>query len=118
MRMSQIGSVMALRRINEDLARPYCCPAIPPPRKLTFTDPEKRHTYASLSLMGGMTLEVLSEQLGRKDSRITRRHYAHLSPSHKAEAAKRFVPSYSRETITEKLRGQRCRPLGSKGKEI
>src|SRR5271168_2734962 len=37
-----------------------------------------RHTYASHSLMNGMTMEVLAQQLGHKDTRITMRHYAHL----------------------------------------
>ncbi len=30
-----------------------------------------RHTYASHALMAGMTIEVLAQQLGHKDTRIT-----------------------------------------------
>jgi integrase len=53
-----------------------------------------RHTFASHAVMAGMTIEVLAQQLGHKDTRITTRHYAHLCPTFKADAVKRFAPSY------------------------
>jgi integrase len=53
-----------------------------------------RHTYASHAVMDGMRIEVLAQQLGHKDTRITNRHYAHLCPTFKAEAVKRHAPSY------------------------
>jgi integrase len=53
-----------------------------------------RHTYASHSLMNGMTTEVLAQQLGHKDTRITMRHYAHLCPTFKQESVRRNAPSF------------------------
>jgi integrase len=53
-----------------------------------------RHTYASHALMTGMTIEVLAQQLGHKDTRITMRHYAHLCPTFKQESVRRNAPSF------------------------
>ena len=53
-----------------------------------------RHTYASHALMAGMTIEVLAQQLGHKDTRITLRHYGHLCPTFKAESVRRNAPSF------------------------
>ncbi len=53
-----------------------------------------RHTYASHSLMDGMTIEVLAQQLGHKDTRITMRHYAHLCPTFKQESVRQHAPSF------------------------
>jgi integrase len=53
-----------------------------------------RHTYASHSLINGMTIEVLAQQLGHKDTRITMRHYAHLCPTFKQESVRRNAPSF------------------------
>jgi integrase len=53
-----------------------------------------RHTYASHALMAGMTIEVLAQQLGHKDTRITVRHYAHLCPTFKQDSIRRFAPSF------------------------
>jgi len=53
-----------------------------------------RHTYASHSLMAGMTIEVLAQQLGHKDTRITMRHYAHLCPTFKQESVRQNAPSF------------------------
>lgn len=48
--------------------------------RATFRD--LRRTYGSRLSMGGTPLTVVSEALGHADERITRRHYAHLSPSY------------------------------------
>ncbi len=53
-----------------------------------------RHTYASHALMAGMTIEVLAQQLGHKDTRITMRHYAHLCPTFKQDSIRRYAPSF------------------------
>lgn len=53
-----------------------------------------RHSYASHSLMAGMTIEVLAQQLGHKDTRITMRHYAHLCPTFKQESVRQNAPSF------------------------
>lgn len=53
-----------------------------------------RHTYASHALMAGMTIEVLAQQLGHKDTRITMRHYAHLCPTFKQQSVRANAPSF------------------------
>jgi len=53
-----------------------------------------RHTYASHAFMAGMTIEVLAQQLGHKDTRITMRHYAHLCPTFKQESVRQNAPSF------------------------
>jgi hypothetical protein len=47
----------------------------------------------SHALMAGMTFEVLAQQLGHKDTRITMRHYAQLCPAYKQESVRRNAPS-------------------------
>lgn len=42
----------------------------------------------------GMTIEVLAQQLGHKDTRITMRHYAHLCPTFKQDSIRRYAPSF------------------------
>jgi integrase len=41
-----------------------------------------RHTYGSTLAMAGVPLAVVAESMGHADERITRKHYAHLSPSY------------------------------------
>ena len=53
-----------------------------------------RHTYASHAVMNGMPIAVLSEHLGHKDTRITERHYAHLSQSYKKKLIRDNAPSF------------------------
>jgi len=53
-----------------------------------------RHTYASLSLMAGMSLETVGEQLGHATIEITRRHYAHLAATYKRQQAKDHAPRF------------------------
>ena len=45
-----------------------------------------RHTYGSRLAMAGVPLAVIAEALGHSDERITRKHYAHLSPSYVRDA--------------------------------
>lgn len=49
---------------------------------------ELRHTYASRLAMRGVPIGVIAAQLGHSDTRMTERHYAHLSPSYVAEAVR------------------------------
>ena len=44
-----------------------------------------RHTYASRLVTKGVQMEIIAAQLGHADTRITARHYAHLSPSYIAD---------------------------------
>jgi len=49
---------------------------------------ELRHTYASRLAMRGVPMGVIAVQLGHSDTRMTERHYAHLSPSYVAETVR------------------------------
>lgn len=44
-----------------------------------------RHTYASRLAMRGVPLNVIADQLGHSDTRMTEKHYAHLAPSYVGE---------------------------------
>jgi integrase len=41
-----------------------------------------RHTYASKLAMSGVPMGVIAAQLGHSDTRMTEKHYAHLSPNY------------------------------------
>lgn len=53
-----------------------------------------RHTYASHAAMNGMPIKVLADNLGHKDTRITERHYAHLSKGYKQEMIRAHAPTF------------------------
>jgi integrase len=47
-----------------------------------------RHTYGSTLAMAAVPLAVIAEAMGHADERITRKHYAHLSPSYVRDAVR------------------------------
>ena len=51
-----------------------------------------RHTYASLLAMRGVPMGVIAAQLGHADTRMTEKHYAHLSPSYVAQTIRANFP--------------------------
>lgn len=53
-----------------------------------------RHTYASLSVMAGMPLMVLAQNLGHRDTRMVEKHYGHLAPSYVTEAIRNTAPRF------------------------
>jgi integrase len=53
-----------------------------------------RHTYASHLAMNGTPMRTIADQLGHKDTRITERHYAHLSRKHVRDTIRRNLPSF------------------------
>jgi integrase len=53
-----------------------------------------RHTYASLTVMGGAPLMVVAENLGHADTRMVQRHYAHLAKSFVADAIRAAAPKF------------------------
>jgi integrase len=53
-----------------------------------------RHSYASLCAMNGVSLQILSQNLGHADMRMCERFYAHLAPSHVAEAIRQGAPKF------------------------
>jgi integrase len=52
-----------------------------------------RHTYGSTLAMRGTPLAVIAKQLGHADTRMTERHYAHLSPSYVADTIRANMPA-------------------------
>jgi integrase len=51
-----------------------------------------RHTYASLLVMAGAPLQVVAQNMGHADTRMTERHYAHLASSYVAETIRKLSP--------------------------
>jgi integrase len=52
-----------------------------------------RHTYASALAMRGVPMGVIAAQLGHADTRMTEKHYAHLSPNYVAETVRAALPA-------------------------
>lgn len=52
-----------------------------------------RHTHGSLLAMAGTPMRVIADQLGHADTRMTERHYAHLSPSYVADTIRANMPN-------------------------
>ncbi len=55
-----------------------------------------RHTWASLSVMGGMPLMVVAKNLGHSDTRMVEKHYGHLAPSYVAEAIRKHASKFGK----------------------
>jgi integrase len=52
-----------------------------------------RHTYASTLAMRGVPMGVIAAQLGHSDTRMTEKHYAHLSPNYVAATVRAALPA-------------------------
>ncbi len=52
-----------------------------------------RHTHGGLLAMQGVPMPVIAQQLGHSDTRMTEKHYAHLSPSYVAETIRQHFPT-------------------------
>jgi integrase len=57
-----------------------------------------RHTHASLSVMAGVPLMVVAQNLGHRDTRMCERHYAHLAPGHVRDAIRAGAPKFGMPT--------------------
>lgn len=68
-----------------------------------------RHTHGSLLAMKGVPMPVIAKQLGHADTRMTERHYAHLSPSYVADTIRQHFPmlGLSQETNVLSLTAKR-----------
>jgi integrase len=53
-----------------------------------------RHTYASQLAMNGTPMPVIASLLGHADTRMTEKHYGHLSPSYIATTLRANLPSF------------------------
>jgi integrase len=47
-----------------------------------------RRTYGARLARAGVPMSVIAQALGHADERITRRHYAHLSPSYVSQTVR------------------------------
>ena len=56
-----------------------------------------RHTYGSLLARKGVPLQIISVAMGHADTRMTQRHYAHLSPDHVAREVRKHLPTFVRK---------------------
>ena len=55
-----------------------------------------RHTWASLSVMNGMPLNVVANNLGHTDTNMVEKHYGHLAPSFVVDQVRKFAPRFGR----------------------
>jgi integrase len=53
-----------------------------------------RHTWASLAVMNGIPLLVVSRNLGHVDTKMVEQHYGHLAPSYIADAIRKNAPRF------------------------
>ncbi|HEY5081480.1 MAG TPA: site-specific integrase [Bauldia sp.] len=65
-----------------------------------------RHTWASLSVMGGMPLMVIARNLGHSGTSMVEKHYGHLTESYVDEAIRSSAPKFGvvKRRITTRLR--------------
>jgi integrase len=54
-----------------------------------------RHTWASLSVMGGVPLMVVARNLGHSDTRMVEKHYGHLAESYVADEIRKKAPRFA-----------------------
>jgi integrase len=52
-----------------------------------------RHSYASQLVGAGVSLAIVAEALGHRDTRMVSQHYGHLSPSHVADQIRANLPA-------------------------
>jgi integrase len=52
-----------------------------------------RHSYASTLAMRGVPMGIIAAQLGHSGTRMTEKHYAHLSPNYIAETVRAALPA-------------------------
>jgi len=66
-----------------------------------------RHSWASLSVMAGVPLMVVAQNLGHASTRMVEKHYGHLTPSYVTDAiragAPRYRPAANVEGMIEKI---------------
>jgi integrase len=53
-----------------------------------------RHTWASLSIMAGMPLQVAAANLGHVDTTMVEKHYGHLGASYKRDTVRAHAPQF------------------------
>jgi integrase len=87
------GESHQARPMREACERAKIAPAV------SFHD--LRNTYGALLAMKATPIKVIAELLGHTDTRITEKHYAHLSNSYVAETLRKNLPKFGggRDTV-------------------
>jgi integrase len=57
-----------------------------------------RHTWASLAVMNGVPLMVVTRNLGHVDTRMVEKHYGHLAPSYITNEIRKGAPRFGMRT--------------------
>jgi integrase len=66
-----------------------------------------RHTWASLSVMAGLPLVVVAKGLGHATTRMTEKHYGHLSSDYISDAIRKHAPRFGTVPSNVKALGRR-----------
>lgn len=53
-----------------------------------------RHSWASLAVMAGVPVMIVSRNLGHADTRMVEKHYGHLAPSYIADEIRKGAPKF------------------------
>jgi integrase len=53
-----------------------------------------RHTWASLSVMSGMPLKLVAQNLGHRDTQMVELHYAHMAPDYANKVTREHAPVF------------------------
>ena len=72
-----------------------------------------RHTHGSFLAMAGVPMPVIAQQLGHKDTRMTEKHYAHLSPSYVADTIRKNLPTLG-VTVESNVKPMKLRANGKR----
>lgn len=76
-----------------------------------------RHTYASQLAMNGTPMPVIASLLGHADTRMTEKHYGHMSPSYVADTLRMNLPSFGFGTASGQLGKPTHAQFASKGRK-
>ena len=55
-----------------------------------------RHTWASLSVMNGMPLNVVANNLGHTDTKMVEKHYGHLASGYLVDQVRQHAPRFGK----------------------
>ncbi len=67
-------------------------------RHIRFHD--LRHTFATLLVMNGTSIQLVANQLGHSGTRMAEKHYSHFSPSYVANTVRANKPTFGFDTIS------------------
>jgi integrase len=68
-----------------------------------------RHTFATLLVMSGTSVQLIANQLGHSGTRVAEKNYAHFSPSFISTTIRANKPNYGFEGVASPLEGESAR---------